>query len=82
MSNPPKKITPKLILLICLGPLIPALIIAIAFFAIKSDAKNQAEYDRIRAEQALRIQAREKAEKLVKSESESESESLVVTSPQ
>lgn len=76
MSNPPKKITPKLILLICLGPLIPALIIAIAFFAIKSDAKNQAEYDRIRAEQALRIEAKAKAEKLERTES------VAVSNPQ
>ncbi len=65
MSKPAKKFTPKLILLICLGPLIPALLIAIAFFAIQSDAKNQAEYDRLRAEQAMRIEeAKAKADKL------------------
>lgn len=69
MSNLPKKLTPKLILLICLGPLIPVLIIAIAFFAVKSDAKNKAEYDRIRAEQAQRIEAKTQAEKLKQVES-------------
>lgn len=63
MSKVTKKLTPKFIFLICLGPLIPALIIAIAFFAIKSDAKNQAEYDRLRAEQAMRIEAKAQAEK-------------------
>lgn len=70
MSKPAKKFTPKLILLICLGPLIPALLIAIAFFAIKSDAKNQAEYDRLRAEQAIRIEAKSQAEKHKAAESE------------
>ncbi|MBU3847013.1 MAG: hypothetical protein H9855_08570 [Candidatus Acinetobacter avistercoris] len=69
MSNLPKKLTPKLILLICLGPLIPVLIIVIAFFAVKSDAKNKAEYDRIRAEQAQRIEAKAQAEKLKQVES-------------
>lgn len=76
MSNPPKKFTPKFIFLICLGPLIPALIIAIAFFAVKSDAKNQAEYDRIRVEQAQRIEAKAQAEKL------KQAEALEASSPQ
>ncbi len=75
MSKPAKKLTPKFILLICLGPLIPALIIAIAFFAIKSDAKNQAEYDRLRTEQAMRIEAKAQADKLKAVESENESQS-------
>lgn len=74
MSKPAKKLTPKFILLICLGPLIPALIIAIAFFAIKSDAKNQAEYDRLRAEQAMRIEAKAQADKLKAAESEHKSQ--------
>lgn len=52
-----------------MGPLIPVLIIAIAFFAVKSDAKNKAEYDRIRAEQAQRIEAKTQAEKLKQVES-------------
>lgn len=69
MSNLSKKLTPKLILFICLGPLIPVLIIAIAFFAIKSDAKNKAEYDRIRAEQTQRIEAKAQADKLKQVES-------------
>ncbi|AMW80406.1 hypothetical protein AMD27_11225 [Acinetobacter sp. TGL-Y2] len=74
MSKPAKKLTPKFILLICLGPLIPALIIAIAFFAIKSDAKNQAKYDRLRAEQAMRIEAKAQADKLKTADSEHESQ--------
>ena len=52
-----------------MGPLIPVLIIVIAFFAVKSDAKNKAEYDRIRAEQAQRIEAKAQAEKLKQVES-------------
>ncbi len=64
MTSSKKKFTTKFILLASLGPLIPLLIIAIAFFAVKSDAKNKAEYDRLRAEQAARIEAREKQEQL------------------
>lgn len=56
-----KKI-PKGIILATIGMMIPAVILAIAFFALQSDAKNKAEYDRLRAEQAQRIAEREKAE--------------------
>lgn len=42
--------------------MIPAIIIAIAFFAINSDAKNKVEYDRLRAEQAQRIADKGKAD--------------------
>ena len=45
-----------------MGVMIPAIIIAIAFFAINSDAKNKAEYDRLRAEQAQRIADKTKAD--------------------
>lgn len=58
----PKKI-PKIMILATLGLMLPAVIIAIAFFAIQSDAKNRAEYDRQRAEQAMRIEAKAQAEK-------------------
>lgn len=71
MTNSKKKFTKKFILLASLGPLIPLLMIAVAFFAVKSDAKNKAEYDRIRAEQAARIEAKEK-QKLIEQQSSSE----------
>lgn len=74
MTNSKKKFTKKFILLASLGPLIPLLMIAIAFFAVKSDAKNKAEYDRIRAEQAARIEAKEK-QKLIEQQSSSETAS-------
>lgn len=53
---------PKGILFATLGLMLPAIIIAIAFFAAQSDAKNKAEYDRIRAEQAERIAEKAKAD--------------------
>jgi hypothetical protein len=71
MTNSKKKFTKKFILLASLGPLIPLLMIAVAFFAVKSDAKNKAEYDRIRAEQAARIEAKEK-QKLIEQQSSTE----------
>ena len=46
-----------------LGIVIPLLILGIAFLAVKSDAKNQAEYQRIKEEQQQRIQAKLAAEK-------------------
>lgn len=57
----PKKI-PKAFIFGMIGVMIPAIIIAIAFFAINSDAKNKAEYDRLRAEQAQRIADKAKAD--------------------
>ena len=57
----PKKI-PKAFIFGTMGVMIPAIIIAIAFFAINSDAKNKAEYDRLRAEQAQRIADKAKAD--------------------
>ncbi|MDM1246343.1 hypothetical protein ACFODO_05535 [Acinetobacter sichuanensis] len=46
----------KLFMLLSLGIIIPVLLIVIAFVAIKNDAENQKEYDRIRQEQAARIE--------------------------
>ena len=46
----------KLFMLQSLGLIIPLLLISIAFVAIKNDAENQKEYDRIRQEQADRIE--------------------------
>ncbi len=46
-----------------LGIVIPLLILGIAFLAVKSDAKNQAEYQRIKEEQQQRIQEKLAAEK-------------------
>ena len=57
----PKKI-PKAFIFGTIGVMIPAIIIAIAFFAINSDAKNKAEYDRLRVEQAKRIADKAKAD--------------------
>ena len=57
----PKKI-PKAFIFGTIGVMIPTIIIAIAFFAINSDAKNKAEYDRLRAEQAQRIADKAKAD--------------------
>ena len=57
----PKKI-PKAFIFGTIGVMIPAIIIAIAFFAINSDAKNKAEYDRLRVEQAQRIADKAKAD--------------------
>ena len=46
-----------------LGIVIPLLILGIAFLAVKSGAKNQAEYQRIKEEQQQRIQEKLAAEK-------------------
>lgn len=62
-----KKI-PKAIIFGTLGLMIPVLIIVIAFFAINSDAKNKAEYDRLRAEQAQRIAEKAKADAVVQNQ--------------
>ena len=63
MTKSTKKLTPKVMFLASLGIVIPLLILGIAFLAVKSDAKNQAEYQRIKEEQQQRIQAKLAAEK-------------------
>lgn len=63
MSTNSKRLTPKVILLASLGLIIPVLLVAVAFFAIKSDAKNQQAYQKQQQEILDRIAAREAAEK-------------------
>ena len=63
MTKSTKKLTPKVMFLASLGIVIPLLILGIAFLAVKSDAKNQAEYQRIKEEQQQRIQEKLAAEK-------------------
>ncbi|MFN4189029.1 MAG: hypothetical protein ACK4FN_13770 [Acinetobacter johnsonii] len=63
MTKSTKKLTPKVMFLASLGIMIPLLILGIAFLAVKSDAKNQAEYQRIKEEQQQRIQEKLAAEK-------------------
>jgi hypothetical protein len=63
MSATTKRLTPKVILLASLGLMIPVLLVAVAFLAIKSDAKNQQEYQKQQQEILERIAAREAAEK-------------------
>ena len=46
-----------------LGIVIPLLILGIAFLAVKSDAKNQEEYQRSKEEQQQRIQEKLATEK-------------------
>lgn len=53
---------PKAFIFGTIGIMIPAIIIAIAFMAIQSDAKNKAEYDRLRAEQVQRITDKAKSD--------------------
>jgi len=63
----------KLFMLLSLGIIIPVLLIVIAFVAIKNDAENQKEYDRIRQEQAARIELKkQQQEKQTIHESHSE----------
>ncbi|MNR84673.1 hypothetical protein D3C72_154810 [compost metagenome] len=62
MTKSTQKLTPKVMFLASLGIVIPLLILGIAFLAVKSDAKNQAEYQRIKEEQQ-RIQEKLAAEK-------------------
>ena len=59
-----KKSNKKLFILLSLGLLIPVLLIAIAFLAVKSDAKNQREYDRIRQEQAEKFERQKQQQKV------------------
>ena len=63
MTKSTQKLTPKVMFLASLGIVIPLLILGIAFLAVKSDAKNQAEYQRIKEEQQQRIQEKLAAEK-------------------
>ena len=63
MTKSTQKLTPKVMFLASLGIVIPLLILGIAFLAVKSDAKNQAEYQRIKEEQQRRIQEKLAAEK-------------------
>ena len=63
MTKSTKKLTPKVMFLASLGIVIPLLILGIAFLAVKSDAKNQEEYQRIKEEQQQRIQEKLATEK-------------------
>ena len=63
MAKPDKRLSPKVIMIASLGLLIPILLVVIASFAVKSDAKNQALYKQQQAEMMQRIAEREAAEK-------------------
>jgi hypothetical protein len=63
MTKSTQKLTPKVMFLASLGIVIPLLILGIAFLAVKSDAKNQEEYQRIKEEQQQRIQEKLATEK-------------------
>ncbi len=63
MAKPDKRLSPKVMMLASLGLLIPILLVVIATFAVKSDAKNQALYKQQEAEMMQRIAEREAAEK-------------------
>lgn len=52
----------RLVIIGSLGLCFPIFLVVMAFFALSSDAKNQQEYDRIKQENELRIEARKKAE--------------------
>lgn len=60
MSGKNSKPGPKVFVLAGLGLLIPVLLVAIAFLAIRSDAKNQKMYEQQRAEMDARIAERER----------------------
>ncbi len=51
-----------MIFLASLGLLIPILLVAIAFVAIKSDAENKRKYEQIQQEQLKQIEQREALE--------------------
>lgn len=57
------KLSPKVILVASLGIVIPLFILTMAYVAVKSDAKNQAEYQRIKEKQQQLIQEKMAAEK-------------------
>ena len=63
MTKSTQKLTPKVMFLASLCIVIPLLILGIAFLAVKSDAKNQEEYQRIKEEQQQRIQEKLATEK-------------------
>lgn len=63
MAKPDKRLSPKVIMIASLGLLIPIVLVVIASFAVKSDAKNQALYKQQQAEMMQRIAEREAAEK-------------------
>ena len=56
------KMNRKMIFLASLGLLIPILLVAIAFVAIKSDAENKRKYEQIQQEQLKQIEQREALE--------------------
>ena len=63
MSASGKRLTPKVMLLASLGLMIPVFLVAVAFLAIQSDAKNQQAFQKQQQEILDRIAAREAAEK-------------------
>ena len=63
MVKSAKKLSPKVILVASLGIVIPLFILTMAYLAVKSDAKNQAEYQRIKEKQKQLIQEKMAAEK-------------------
>lgn len=63
MVKSAKKLSPKVILVASLGIVIPLFILTMAYVAVKSDAKNQAEYQRIKEKQQQLIQEKMAAEK-------------------
>ena len=64
MSKSTTKLTPKVIVLACLGIVIPLFILSISFLAVKSDAKNQQKYAQQRAEMDERINEKLKAKQI------------------
>ena len=56
MVKSANKLSPKVILVASLGIVIPLFILTMAYLAVKSDAKNQAEYQRIKEKQQQLIQ--------------------------
>ena len=63
MVKSAKKLSPNVILVASLGIVIPLFILTMAYLAVKSDAKNQAEYQRIKEKQQQLIQEKMAAEK-------------------
>jgi len=63
MVKSANKLSPKVILVASLGIVIPLFILTMAYLAVKSDAKNQAEYQRIKEKQQQLIQEKMAAEK-------------------
>ncbi len=63
MVKSANKLSPKVILVASLGIVIPLFILTMAYLAVKSDAKNQAEYQRIKEKQQKLIQEKMAAEK-------------------